>query len=399
VYPTDREAFYADDYLLFPAMPRHVQHICPDVRTSYRPHFRRAVQALRTETPANAARWVGALLHFTTDTGSPPHALGILGDVHSKMENWVNAKRIALGDYQPRLLGETEEEALEGYLKRMEGLIAYSKERAEKLRPLVEKGDRAAVEPGVLECALETARVTADLLHTLGHLSRAEPAGTGTLRGAVTANPAPGLEKVLAKVVLEGTAFSTLADPAGGYEFRRLPPGKYRVAVSYPGAVATESLTLAAGEAKTQDFFLAAAGAKSNLVRNPTFRLHWVRPDLPDGWYRKTTADRKTEWEGETVPVQAGRRYRLSADWKPGARGEAVLLWHTGKPLDQSGGLTGLHYYPPTKKADAPLTAPAAEQTFVVPAGARSVQVVFRGSDAPDVVCDRISLTPVADPK
>jgi len=28
------------------------------------------LQALRTETPANAARWVGSLLHFVEDTGS-----------------------------------------------------------------------------------------------------------------------------------------------------------------------------------------------------------------------------------------------------------------------------------------------------------------------------------------
>ena len=119
------EVFYADDYLLFPKAKSHSQHICPEVRQTYAPFFRRALQALRTESPRNAARWVGSLLHFTTDTGSPPHAAGFLGAAHSKMENWLDAKLIQLPGYQPRLLGDDDASAEAGFLSRMEASSSF----------------------------------------------------------------------------------------------------------------------------------------------------------------------------------------------------------------------------------------------------------------------------------
>src|SRR5438046_2939744 len=99
------ELFYANDYLLFPEVTTHLDHICPEVKQTFRPYFKRAVQALRTESPANAARWIGSLLHFAEDTGSPPHAAQIRGDVHTKMENWIDADRIGIAGYSPRLFG------------------------------------------------------------------------------------------------------------------------------------------------------------------------------------------------------------------------------------------------------------------------------------------------------
>ena len=39
--------FYADDYLLFPGVTKHYDHICPEVEKTYEPYFRRALQALR----------------------------------------------------------------------------------------------------------------------------------------------------------------------------------------------------------------------------------------------------------------------------------------------------------------------------------------------------------------
>src|SRR5207247_6370790 len=45
IYEDGKEQFYADDYLLFPGMSRHVDHICPEVMQTYEPYFRRAVLA------------------------------------------------------------------------------------------------------------------------------------------------------------------------------------------------------------------------------------------------------------------------------------------------------------------------------------------------------------------
>src|SRR4051794_26387026 len=149
------ELFYADDYLIFPGVATHFDHILPEVKSTYRPYFERALQALRTESPVNAARWIGSLLHFAEDSGSPPHAAQLRGDVHTKMENWVDAGRIAIGDYRPTSFGPSEDRALDGFLKRMEGLIEFSKARARRLQVPVAIGDRASVQPIVLESALE----------------------------------------------------------------------------------------------------------------------------------------------------------------------------------------------------------------------------------------------------
>src|SRR5689334_21773124 len=45
------EWFFTDDYLLFPATTVHRDHLCPDVKQTYDPYFRRALQALHTENP------------------------------------------------------------------------------------------------------------------------------------------------------------------------------------------------------------------------------------------------------------------------------------------------------------------------------------------------------------
>src|SRR5262249_3035438 len=155
------------DYLLFPGMTTHLSHMLPEARQAYEPYFRRALQAIRTESPPNAARWVGSLLHFVQDSGSPPHTTGIGGALHRQVEQWVEESQIDLAGYTPRLLGKTDDEALRGFLDRMEQLIAYSKVRAIKLKPLVEGLSERVNQPLELECALETARVSADLVHTL----------------------------------------------------------------------------------------------------------------------------------------------------------------------------------------------------------------------------------------
>src|SRR5688572_18150484 len=302
------ELFYADDYLLFPEAIAHWDHICPEVKKTYRPYFRRALQALRTETPRNAARWIGSLLHFVEDTGSPPHAAEIRGPVHTKMETWVNAKLIQIAGYRPQLLGTNDDHALEGFLKRMDGIIEFSKERARKVRLNVEIGHRKAVEPIVLESALETSRVTADLLHTLGVIGL-KPT-SGILRGTVQSRQPIGLERFAAKVVLEGTSFSTLADLAGRFEFRNLPPGNYKIVALRPGnGIARQELEIRAG---TNLYNLVLDG--TNLLRNADFALRWKQPDAPDCWDFWQGA-----WNGEIIPLKLGQKYRLTAKFKPSA--------------------------------------------------------------------------------
>jgi len=316
------ELFYADDYLLFPEVITHFDHILPEVKQTYRPYFKRALQALRTENPVNAARWIGSLLHFAEDTGSPPHAAQLRGDVHTKMENWVDAERIAISPYAPALLGRTDEDALNGFNKRMDELIEFSKSRARRLQVPVGIGDRTAAKPIVLESALETSRMTADLLHTLGWLAQTNFSGSASLRGRILSRPGPGaLERFPAKIVLHRTAFSTLADTEGRFEFRNLPPATYTLSAFRPGSpLITTSVVLVANQ--TVDLNVALPRSESNLIRNGDFKLEWAKVQQPDCWYRAGGS-----WEGEIIPLKIGQRYRLTADFKENSNGEVLVRW------------------------------------------------------------------------
>ena len=315
------ELFYADDYLLFPEAITHWDHICPEVKKTYRPYFRRALQALRTETPRNAARWIGSLLHFVEDTGSPPHAAEIRGTLHTKMETWIDAKQIRIPGYRPQLLGTNDEHALERFLKRMDGIIEFSKERAKRMRLNVDIGNRRAVEPVVLESALETSRLTADLLHTLGVIALKQTNGGGSLRGVVQSREPIGLERFPAKVVVEGTTYSTLADRAGNFEFRNLPAGNYKlIALRSGNGAAKAEVQVRDGE--TNSCRIALGKDSNNLVRNGDLTMSWKQKAAPDCWdFWQGT------WNGEIIPLKVDQKYRLTATFKPREDAEVLLRW------------------------------------------------------------------------
>ncbi len=372
--------FYADDYLLFPQVTTHFDHICPEVKKTYRPYFTRALQALRTEDAANAARWIGSLLHFVEDSGSPPHAAEIRGDIHIKMENWVKARLIHIDGYRPRLLGATDAGALAGFLARMDQLIEFSKPRGHSLVTKVVIGHQAAVEPVVLECALETSRVAADLLHTLGHLAAGPTGYSATVSGVVMSKSAPLLERVPARIVVLGTNWSTLTDGAGRFEFRGLPAGDYQAAVFRPGSGGTNlALHLVAG--RTNVIRVTLPYPPANLIRNGDFQLRWLRPDAPDCWTRTELG-----WEGEIVPLQKGQRYRLKVDFNPGATAEVLVRWTRQLP----------HTLPAATKLpkidSRPLTARNSELDFTGSDDMALMQITIRSSAPPQEACSAVTL-------
>jgi hypothetical protein len=389
------EVFYADDVLFFPAATKHYDHLCPTVQQTYSPYFRRALQALRTESPHNAARWIGSLLHFTTDTGSPPHAASILGPVHSKMENWLNAKLIHIPGYKPQLLGSDDASAEAGFIQRMEGLIAFSKQRAEHCRADVEADRREPVEPIVLESALETARVTADLLHTLGVLA-AKRTGDATLKGKVIAPRLnhPQLSRMPVKIILADTLYSTLTSEDGSFSFAPLPAGEYRPVISALGLV--KELTpvkLNSGASVTLETVDLSTEASGNLLRNPDFKLRWVSAEGFDHWNSRMPSGRLggpkpvRDWEGEKIPLQAGITYCLSVRWRanaPTAETPDVFVRTKAKPAHDS---------PPTDSAI--LTPGKTELTLSGSAEAAWAQVIVRMRGAPDAVIEFISLRAV----
>ena len=373
--------FYAEDYLLFPGVTTHLDHLCPEVRKSYRPYMQRALQALRTEDAANAARWVGSLLHFIEDTGSPPHAAGIGGPAHSKMENWVDATLIAIPGYNPHSLGAPDEDAIAGLERRMTGLIAFSKLRGEKLRPLVEATNRAAAEPIVLESALETSRVVADLLHTLGHLITLPNTNTAGLRGVVRIDAGLGMENYPAKVVVLGTAYSTLADTNGAFEFRNLPAGIFELRAWRGGTTVTRKTTLRPNQTVSCDF--SAADPQQNLVRNPEFSIHWLEEPALDCWYPV-----KTGWEGEIIPLKTGQQYKLKVDFRAESDASIAIVWTQQLPHTLS------PYTALPKIEPKPLTRTNDALVFIATEKMSLLQLTLRTKHQPDRVCQRIQLIP-----
>lgn len=321
----DMGEYYANDYLLIPAMPQHIGHTMPAVEGAFAPYFRRALQAMRTETPENACRQLGPLVHFIEDVGAPPHAKERC-PYHKELENWVQADQIVITGYKPQLLGKTDDEALAGLMKRVAGLVVFSKERAERALPLVSASnpDRAQVEPIILESALESARATADVLYTVFTLGLAPQPGGASLTGTVKAAPIPMRDDHGARILLVDTSYSTLATTLsprpegrewqGEYTLHHLPPGTYRV-VAYRTASqcrTSEPIKLKAGKETRLDFTLPSVEPAGNLIENPDGRLAWVQKDVPDCWSVAPKAT-PTIWQSAPAMVSPRVKYRCGA--------------------------------------------------------------------------------------
>lgn len=373
------DRFYTDDYLLYPERPAHLDHKVPGVRAAWTSYFTRAVQALRTETPANSARWIGTLVHYIEDTGAPPHAYPAVGALHGPMENWVDGRAVNLKSRPPVLLGEDDAAALAGFLRRMERLEKFVCERGEKIYPLAVATNRPAVEPLTLQCAQASAEVVADTLHTLGRLSDITPSGGATLSGTGASPALRGLQKVPAKLMLAGTTFSTLADPAGDVSWRNLPAGRYRLMVLKPGfALLEKDVVLKKASVTALDLAMTPSTPPGNLVRNGDFQLRWIRPDAPDGWYRQ-----KGGWESDPIPVTAGQRLNIAADWAPKAGTNSIIVRWRNTSATAGGQFV----------TEPPLKAGSPSKKVAVPRRMNLARVLIAMENGdPTNVCSRVSL-------
>lgn len=319
--------YYIDDYLLFRGLPTYIGHVAPEVKRAFEPCFRRAVQALRTETPTNACRQIGPLLHFVEDLGAPPHTGPGIAN-HGPMENWVKAAEINITGYKPQLLGRTDDEALAGLLKRLDALQAFSAERAAKAGPLVAKGEseRPKVEPILLESANESARAAADMLYTVFTVGLAKQPEGAALEGTVEApalfrNNEKGARIILiddARLATVGkgkiaagnfvdaaTDYATLATTVAGapaaagwrgeFKFHNLPAGVFRILAVRPGArwTLSEPVTLAVGKSATVKLSLPAEEPAGNIIMNPDGRLRYLPGGDPDRWRLAALPDKK----------------------------------------------------------------------------------------------------------
>lgn len=383
-FPLVSSEYFGNDYLIFPKAPHTYSHVVPQVTETYTPFFLRSLQALRTEDAINASRWMGALLHFVTDSGSPAHAIPVLDANHSKMENWLDASTIDLRAYQPLLLGRTDAEAVDGLQKRMASLIARNKVIGQKMLPYAQADDRAGVEPLAMDCAAETAKVAADVIHTLLVLtSSSENSHTASLVVHVTASSLPEHRLLPAKMVLLGTDYSTLSesvsvgsfDYSGSFLLSHLRPGHYRAAVERPGSetLFPAEFVLEADHERTMNVTLTPS--HGNLVQNSDFALHWVRPDAPDHWHYEPA---KKSWLSDNIPVVAGSHYLtvVAAAGHP----EVHLEWMA-------------QHWKTTEDAAIPLPTPDVSVELLAPPTAVYARFVVTGNDSPETRLRSISLT------
>lgn len=332
-----RNDYYPDDFLLWPDSPKHINHMVPEVKTAYEPFFRRALLALRTKSPQNAARWMGSLLHYVEDSGAPCHAAAISGEMHKRLENWLDGKAVGIAGYQPKLLGRDERTALAGVLNRLDELLAFSKERAGRIYKEVEALKERQDHPVILECANESARAVADVLHTLLTIGLSAPTRP-TFAGRVTVPPDAPLPAQAAKVMLLGTPFSTLADTNGVWQFRRLPEPGHGIAIERVGC----ATVLYAGT----NAVLAASIPPGNLVRNPDFKLRWLTAAAPDYWTPIAASQKLTGWESDNIRIRTNTVYRIGicgaapgvqvgVRWRAepaGSAGATNLIWSAVSP-------------------------------------------------------------------
>lgn len=374
--------FYCDDYLLFPGTAKHLDHICPEVRGTYEPYFRRALQAMRMETPENAARWVGSLLHFVQDSGSPPHAAQVRGDIHIKMETWIAATNITIAGYTPKLLGTNDNDAVRGLVVRMDELIEFARPRGMKLRTQVLLSNRRAVMPVALECANECARVSADVLHTLATLAANLPPGTIELSGRIMSHEASSDARVSARMLFDGTNIATLSDSAGAFRLRGISPGTNRLVIFRPGSAVFET-NLTASESMTNLVFnLRATG---ELVRNSDFARRWVNTNAPDCWMKFGST-----WDGEVLALQPGSRYRITAEFLTNSTAEVLVRWAAQQPFIIPKPMTVPRYQ--TQK----LTAKEPAFTLSATTNAALVMLGIRCAGDPTNSLRRVSVKPVS---
>lgn len=386
--------FYANDYLLFPNVQRHLSHSPPDAVNACSRYFLRALQAMRTESAPNAARWVGALLHYVTDSGSPPHAANIKGipggGTHYNMENWVKPSEMDIKGYRAQLLGSTDEEAVLGLERRMAGLVEFGKRTAERLWPCADANDRPACERICIDAARETALVVVDVIHTLLTLSGDTKVENGSeLLIDIGAPSVAGMHLLPAKLVFLNTLYSTLSEPLpsrkamyrGRFTLRNVPPGTYAAVVYRVGAQPVHrEITLDRRSSPKLVWVLEPETPAGNLVRNPDFKVRWITEDKPDHWtYEKTSH----EWVSDNIKVEVGKKYRTIVSLNAPLDGNVFLQWMAE------------HWLP----LGTPICVDCAQKeasrylvSAIAPQKARYARLIIRSPDDPSTLVRAIAL-------
>ena len=258
--------------------------------------------------------------------------------------------------------------------------------------PFVKVDDRAHMEPLALESAAETARVAADVIHTLLALTAAGPAAAGASIDADISAPAlDGLPNLPAKLVLMGTDISTLSEHAlpsfdayhGAFRLRDLPAGTYRMAIERVGSqtLYPPPMVLKAGQTVRANWTLQPPRVVGNMAPNPDLTLHWLTPDAPDHWRFDTP---QNQWVSDNIPATAGRTYLAGYESSGPTPVDVEVQWMA-------------HAWEALKGAPIPIVAADPERreiSLIAPADAIFVRLVVKGRREPSALLSGVYIKP-----
>jgi hypothetical protein len=366
-------AYFANDYLLTREVPfLHGYHVPvieqPPWNRQISGFAKRALQALRTESPREAARRVGVLIHFIEDAGATAHAARISPPAHTLLDNTVFLERIRLPGYTPVLLGGNDEEFITTLQERIAALIDRSRPVGERLKPkAVELAPlygtlRAGLSPNreffdaiseaQIEPALDCGRLVADAVHTLMTLGLGQSLEGATLSGRVRWGSLSAYEESGAEVHLlksgsgaaanlfeACTIYNTHTDQHGAFSFHGLPSGRFRILAYRVGSslVISEPENLSTAASASVEIDLPPSQTPGNLVYNPELTLSTYQPQQPDRWMELAPlADGRRVLMNAPVPVEGGKSFRIGAKIRdPAARVLFHLLPRSGKAAIQ----------------------------------------------------------------
>lgn len=123
------------------------------------------ISAIEEGRFADGIRFLGVLLHHMQDRGAFAYwpALHMKGHI-------TEQKLIHLKGYHPQILGNTAEDVISQIVHRMHLLSEFQNERVLKVVKAHRSGKRNEIDSAVLEFALETCKLTADIILTVAHL-------------------------------------------------------------------------------------------------------------------------------------------------------------------------------------------------------------------------------------
>lgn len=372
------EKFHANDYLQIKGVEVFAQHnlggsdgatkVPYTQRDAFKAYFKKAVRALQMETPANAARRLGAIIHFTEDCGCPQHTNLLMKKAmrNHKSENFFTKEKIAIPNYTPVLFGDNIDAAADGLIKRLEALDAKTQPIAQELfeKELFKnekKGDmmdRKVIEPLNFKASKQSAEAVADLVYTALKIGT-KPLDGAKLCGEITAPalPLPDSDKLVARVWLldsngDITDIDTFTDGGvvdkqkglwtGKFSLRNLPEGKFKLmAYRQGGQIETSPIfELKKSEPTKVNLALKESSPKGNLVLNSDCSIKTLFKDkpIPDCWYKNIFYYPRKHWLSARFNIEPMRSYKMGVKLKdPSVKVTAIFFKrNTGAgPIDR----------------------------------------------------------------